>query len=129
MTFWITRSCSSVEVYRPFGGMYCLHYQGFSCRFLPPVLLLVLILGPVYGDNAFIKNIGGPLTNYKVLHIRRSPSSWKAVRTSYLTKIYLQDILILNLIQLNCFIFMNTFQKLNSSMCYHIQNLTTESLL
>lgn len=43
--------------------------------------------------------------------------------------VYLQNIIILTLIQIKCFILISIFQKLSSSNCHHIQILTTANLL
>jgi hypothetical protein len=79
--FWDVAPCSPLECHRRFGRTYCLHLQGRSLsqartrrkprqRHLPLIhgYLIGLLLDPEDEDSTFLRNVGGLLLDYTVLH-------------------------------------------------------------
>jgi hypothetical protein len=59
--FWVVVPCSLVDVYRRFGGTWCLHHQRDR---------------PDDGGSKYVWNVGKRLSDYTMLQPRRQPFSY-----------------------------------------------------
>jgi hypothetical protein len=67
--FWDENPCNMVEIYKYFGGMYCLHLQGW--------VVSGLLSDPRDKNSMFLWNNGKLLSYYTESHPQRQPLPWE----------------------------------------------------